>query len=96
LELLNAGESNGKLPLKRAQDAAHQSHTGRLSGLCLLPKLALGLNTNTTTTTTTTTTTNNNNNNNNNNKKVNNYVATLANRINDLFANVNKLPPDYC
>jgi len=51
-----------------AQDAAYQSHTGRVTGLWFLPKLAQGLNTNTTNTTiittTTTTTTNNNNNNN--------------------------------
>jgi len=29
-----------------AQDAAYQSHTGRLTGLWFLPKLAQGLNTN--------------------------------------------------
>ena len=31
---------------KLAKDAAYQSHTGRLTGLWFLPKLALGLNTN--------------------------------------------------
>jgi len=41
-------------PLELAQDAAYQSHTGRLTGLWFLPKLAQGLN---------------NNNNNNNNKR---------------------------
>jgi hypothetical protein len=46
-------------PLELVQDAAYQSHTGRLTGFWFLPKLAQGLNT-------TTTTTNNNNNNNNN------------------------------
>ena len=44
-------------PYELAQDAAYQSHTGCLTGLWFLPKLAQGLNT---------TTTNNNNNNNNN------------------------------
>ena len=44
-------------PKELAQDAAYQSHTGRLTGLWVLPKLAQGLNT--------TTTTNNNNNKNN-------------------------------
>jgi hypothetical protein len=39
-------------PKNFAQDAAYQSHTGRLTGLWFLPKLAQGLNT---------TTTNNNN-----------------------------------
>jgi hypothetical protein len=38
-------------PLELAQDAACQSHTGRLTGLWFLPKLAQGLNTTTTTTT---------------------------------------------
>jgi hypothetical protein len=33
-------------PLEHAQDAAYQSHTGCLTGLRFLPKLALGLNTN--------------------------------------------------
>jgi hypothetical protein len=33
-------------PYELAQDAAYQSHTGRLTGLCFLPKLAQGLNTN--------------------------------------------------
>jgi hypothetical protein len=33
-------------PLEHAQDAAYQSHTGRLTGLWFLPKLAQGLNTN--------------------------------------------------
>jgi hypothetical protein len=55
-------ESNGKLLLKLAWNAAYQSHTGRLTGLWFLPKQAQKLNT-----TITTTTTNNNNNNNNNN-----------------------------
>jgi len=40
-------------PQELAQDAAYQSHTGRLTGVWFLPKLAQGLN-------------NNNNNNNNN------------------------------
>jgi hypothetical protein len=50
-----------------AQDAAYQSHTGRLTGLWFLPKLALGLNTDTTTT-------NNNNNNTTTTNNNNNYV----------------------
>jgi hypothetical protein len=33
-------------PQELAQDAAEQSHTGRLTGLWFLPKLVLGLNTN--------------------------------------------------
>jgi hypothetical protein len=33
-------------PYELAQDAAYQSHTGRLTGLWFLPKLAQGLNTN--------------------------------------------------
>ena len=33
-------------PSELAQDAACQSHTGRLTGLWFLPKLAQGLNTN--------------------------------------------------
>jgi hypothetical protein len=33
-------------PYKFAQDAAYQSHTGRLIGLWFLPKLAQRLNTN--------------------------------------------------
>jgi hypothetical protein len=33
-------------PKKLAKDAAYQSHTGRLTGLWFLPKLAQGLNTN--------------------------------------------------
>jgi len=40
------GESNGKLPLRTAQDAAYQSHTGRLTGPWFLPKLAQRLNNN--------------------------------------------------
>jgi len=40
------GESNGKLPLRIAHDAAYQSHTGRLTGLWFLPKLFHELNTN--------------------------------------------------
>jgi hypothetical protein len=47
-------------PHEFAQDAAYQSHTGRLTGLWFLPKLAQGPNTNT--------------NNNNNNNNVNIYV----------------------
>jgi hypothetical protein len=35
-----------KYPKELAQDAAYQSHTGRLTGLWFLPKLALRLNTN--------------------------------------------------
>jgi hypothetical protein len=31
---------------EHAQDPAYQSHTGRLTGLWFLPKLAQGLNTN--------------------------------------------------
>ena len=54
-------------PKELAQEAACQSHTGCLTGLWYLPKLAQGLNTNTNTNTTTTTTTTTNNNNNNNN-----------------------------
>jgi len=45
-ERLNAGENNGKLPLRTCPDAAYQSHAGRLSGLWFLPKLAQGPNTN--------------------------------------------------
>jgi hypothetical protein len=33
-------------PYELAQDAAYQSHTGRLTGLWFLPKLAQGLNNN--------------------------------------------------
>jgi hypothetical protein len=33
-------------PYELAQDAAYQSHTGRLTGHWFLPKLAQGLNTN--------------------------------------------------
>ena len=33
-------------PQELAQDAAYQSHTGRLTGFWFLPKLALWLNTN--------------------------------------------------
>jgi hypothetical protein len=44
-------------PKELAQDAEYQSHTGRVTGLWFLPKLAQWLNT-----TTNTTTTNNNNN----------------------------------
>jgi hypothetical protein len=33
-------------PYELAQDAAYQSHTGRLTGLWFLPKLAQGPNTN--------------------------------------------------
>ena len=33
-------------PKELAQDAAYQSHAGRLNGLWFMPKLALGLNTN--------------------------------------------------
>jgi len=33
-------------PEELAQDASYQSHTGRLTGLWFLPKLAQGLNTN--------------------------------------------------
>jgi hypothetical protein len=50
-------------PKELVQDAAYRSHTGRLTGLWFLPKLAQGLNTNTNT--------NNNNNNNNNNSHKN-------------------------
>ena len=32
-------------PKELAQDAAYQSHTGRLTELWFLPKMALGLNT---------------------------------------------------
>jgi hypothetical protein len=39
-------------PKELAQDAAYQSHTGHLTGLWFLPKLAQGLNTNTNTPTT--------------------------------------------
>jgi len=39
------GESNGKLPLSTAQDAAYQNHTSRLTELWSLPKPAQGLNT---------------------------------------------------
>jgi hypothetical protein len=34
------------IPKKLAQDAAYQSHTGRLTGLWFLSKLAQGLNAN--------------------------------------------------
>jgi len=50
------GKAMANYPQELAQDAAYQSHTGRLTGLWFQPKLAQGLNT------TTTTTTNNNNN----------------------------------
>jgi hypothetical protein len=53
LERLNTEESNGKLPLKSAQDVAYQSHTSRLTELWSLPRPAQGLS-------------NYNNNNNNN------------------------------
>jgi hypothetical protein len=33
-------------PSEPAQDAAYQSHTGRLTGPWFMPKLDLGLNTN--------------------------------------------------
>jgi hypothetical protein len=33
-------------PKELAQDAAYQSHTGRLTALWFLPELTLGLNTN--------------------------------------------------
>jgi hypothetical protein len=52
-------------PQELAQDTAHQSHTGRLTGLCFLPKLAQGLNTNTNNTNNNTNTNNNNNDKNN-------------------------------
>ena len=35
--IFTIGENNGKLPLEVAQDAAYQSHTGRLTGLWFLP-----------------------------------------------------------
>ena len=34
------------IPKKLAQDVEYQSHTGRLTGLWFLPRLAQGLNTN--------------------------------------------------
>jgi hypothetical protein len=40
------GKAMANYPQELAQDAAYQSHTGCLTGLWFLPKLALGLNTN--------------------------------------------------
>jgi hypothetical protein len=40
------GKAMANYPYELAQDAAYQSHTGRLTGLWFLPKLAQGLNTN--------------------------------------------------
>ena len=45
-ERLKAGESNGKLPPRIAQDAVYQSHTGHMTGLWFLPARPLRLNTN--------------------------------------------------
>ena len=45
-ERLKAGESNGKLPLRIAQDAVCQSHTGHMTGLWFLPPRPLRLHTN--------------------------------------------------
>jgi len=38
------GKAMANYPYKLAQDAAYQSHTGRLTGLWFLPKLAQWLN----------------------------------------------------
>jgi hypothetical protein len=51
----NWGKTMANYSKELAQDAAYQSHTGRLTGLWFLPKLVQELNTN--------------NNNNNNNKE---------------------------
>jgi hypothetical protein len=40
------GKAMANYPLELVQDAAYQSHTGRLTGLWFLPKLTQGLNTN--------------------------------------------------
>jgi hypothetical protein len=40
------GKAMANYPYELAQDAAYQSHTGHLTGLWFLPKLAQGLNTN--------------------------------------------------
>ena len=45
-ERLKAGESNGKLPPRIAQDAVCQSHTDHMTGLWFLPARPLRLNTN--------------------------------------------------
>jgi len=45
-ERLKAGESNGKLPPRIAQDAVCQIHTGHMTGLWFLPAWPLRLNTN--------------------------------------------------
>ena len=45
-ERLKAGESNGKLPPRIAQDAMRQSRTGHMTGLWFLPARLLRLNTN--------------------------------------------------
>jgi hypothetical protein len=42
------GKAMANYPYELAQDAVYQSHTGRLTGLWFLPKLAQGLNTNNT------------------------------------------------
>jgi hypothetical protein len=44
VRLTHRGESN--YPYDLAQDAAYQSHTGHLTGLWFLPKLAQGPNSN--------------------------------------------------
>ena len=62
-------------PKELAQDAAYQSHTGRLTELWFLPKLAQGPNTNTAATITTTT------NNNNNNIKIIIIIILVAGRV---------------
>jgi hypothetical protein len=43
---IDRGKAMVNYPYELAQDAAYQSHTGRLTGLWFLPKLAQGLNTN--------------------------------------------------
>ena len=63
------GKAMANYPQELAQDAAYQSHTGRLTGLWFQPKLAQGLNT--------TTTNNNNNNNNNNSALVHVYISSF-------------------
>jgi len=40
------GKAMANYPYELSQDAAYQSHTGRLIGIWFLPKLAQGLNTN--------------------------------------------------
>jgi hypothetical protein len=44
--LIDWGKAMANYPYELAQDAAYQSHTGRLTGLWFLPKLSQWPNTN--------------------------------------------------